>query len=370
MPCSCHGRKGESVSVAKPYDQCVLCARKHVKDAWGAYNEFTYEEDNRDYISDQLRKAADHLKTEHRDLALHCRDMAMVIEENRDSEMPDMSFQLAMMKDALRDVFYAEHEDVRKRLESLKRPVDMIIPLGSGSHAENAEIRMLLRSVEKNLRNVGRIFVVTDNPPSWLQNVIVVSVPDSHPTNKDANLHDKVLAVLKRYDVDDFIFASDDNAIMQPVNAASIPVLENHRPRADFFGEGVTKWRNRVANTFLFADSKNIRLEHHFECHAPQLFHGKMLLEGMRDVDYASQPGLTIYTTWRIVTGTTENAKMQSDWKLTFENECTERLAGMTDSDLCSKLFLGYNDGFVVAGGIDRLRRIFSFKSKFEKEGL
>ena len=117
MPCSCHGKNGESAKVAKPYDQCTACARKHVKNAWGAWNEFTYEEDNRDYVSDQLRKAADHLKFDHRDIALECRDLAMVIEENRDSEYAPISDKLASLKNRCRALFYADHPEALERLE-------------------------------------------------------------------------------------------------------------------------------------------------------------------------------------------------------------------------------------------------------------
>jgi len=62
MACHCHGKKGESVLIAKPFDQCTACARKHVKNAWSKWNEFTYEDENRDYVSAQLRDAADHVR--------------------------------------------------------------------------------------------------------------------------------------------------------------------------------------------------------------------------------------------------------------------------------------------------------------------
>ena len=72
MACNCHGRNGVSVSRTSPYDQCTMCARKHVKAAWSKWGEFTYEEDNRDYVSAQLRDAADHLKYDHRETACGC----------------------------------------------------------------------------------------------------------------------------------------------------------------------------------------------------------------------------------------------------------------------------------------------------------
>ena len=120
MSCSCHGKQGEAVKVASPYDQCTACARKHIKNAWGAWQEFTYEEDNRDYVSDQLRKAADHLKYEHREIALLCRDLAVAIETNNDSEYGSIAEKLNDLRIAARELFYNDHPEAKKRLEEMR----------------------------------------------------------------------------------------------------------------------------------------------------------------------------------------------------------------------------------------------------------
>ena len=126
MPCSCHGKNGESVKIARPYDQCTACARKHIKNAWGAWQEFTYEEDNRDFVSDQLRKAAEHLKFIHRDIALKCRDLAMTIEENRDREYPSVADELDSLRITARELFYADHPDAKERLDEMAKAADII----------------------------------------------------------------------------------------------------------------------------------------------------------------------------------------------------------------------------------------------------
>src|SRR5574344_2907920 len=85
--CSCHGKSGVSVTRSSPFDQCSMCAKKHVVKAWNLWNEFTYTDDNRDVISGQLRLAADHLMYDHRDAAILARNLAILIEENRDGEI-------------------------------------------------------------------------------------------------------------------------------------------------------------------------------------------------------------------------------------------------------------------------------------------
>jgi len=118
MACSCHGKNGLSTRKTSPYDQCTTCARKHIVKAWNLFNEFTYEDDNRDVISGQLRNAADHLKDEHRTLALQVRDLAVMIEENRDNEITD---QWETVLSGVREAFYADHPDAGKRLDDLRK---------------------------------------------------------------------------------------------------------------------------------------------------------------------------------------------------------------------------------------------------------
>ena len=120
MACNCHGKNGSRVRFAAPEDQCTTCARKHVKNAWSKWNEFTYEEDNRDYCSAQLRDAADHLKFEHRETALKCRDLAVAIEENRDAEYGDIASALNDLRRETRKLFYADHPEAEARLEVLR----------------------------------------------------------------------------------------------------------------------------------------------------------------------------------------------------------------------------------------------------------
>ena len=116
MSCSCHGKSGVSVTRTSPYDQCSTCAKKHIVKAWALFNEFTYDADNRDTISGQLRLAVDHLMYEHRDIALRARDLAIQIEENRDGEIGDGWEQLLA---AIREAFNAEHPDAVERLKEL-----------------------------------------------------------------------------------------------------------------------------------------------------------------------------------------------------------------------------------------------------------
>lgn len=116
MACSCHGKLGKAVTKTAPYDQCTTCAKKHIVKAWNLFNEFTYTDDNRDVISGQLRNAVDHLMYDHRDLALHVRDLAVLIEEAKDTEI---TTEWNEVLTGVRKVYHTDHPEVAERLHKL-----------------------------------------------------------------------------------------------------------------------------------------------------------------------------------------------------------------------------------------------------------
>jgi hypothetical protein len=121
MACNCHGKKGEKINgKANPTDQCTACAYKHVNNAKSAWGEFTYTEDNRSFCSGQLRLASLHLMYDHTETALKCRDLAIIIEENKDKDISDVATQLSELLPEVRGHYYADHPDALERLEKLK----------------------------------------------------------------------------------------------------------------------------------------------------------------------------------------------------------------------------------------------------------
>lgn len=120
MSCYCHNKNGTTVTRTSPFDQCTACAKKHVVKAWSLFNEFLYTDDNRDAISGQLRLAADHLMYDHRDAALKARNMAVLIEENRDAEIGGGWDELLT---AVREAFNGDHPDSIEKIEKLKNHV-------------------------------------------------------------------------------------------------------------------------------------------------------------------------------------------------------------------------------------------------------
>lgn len=245
----------------------------------------------------------------------------------------------------------------------MERKIPTIIPLGNGSwQGRNDELRLLLRSLERNALDLGEVYIITDCCPEWVDRKALVVFPmgDIYSGNKDANLHRKTLACIQAFGIGKFCWCADDNLLCKPMNLADIPVLHHHRENERFYCQSPTKWQRRVRNTLEWAKARGVELEHQFECHCPQIFDGRKLLEGMKDVDYVSQPGLTIYTTWRVVTDTWRDSQSQLDFKNTYELPCTA-----TDIQF-DKPFLGYNDtGFGCIR--ERLFKEFPETSRYER---
>ena len=74
---------------------------------------------------------------------------------------------------------------------------DVIIPLGSESKFNNDELRISLRSIEKNL-DVDKIYIATTADIPWIKNVIKVPLIDPWNNNKDKNLIYKVVKTLEK----------------------------------------------------------------------------------------------------------------------------------------------------------------------------
>ena len=239
--------------------------------------------------------------------------------------------------------------------------IPILVPLGNGSRFGNDELRILLRSIDRNVVDAGTVYLMTEHCPEWVDNVVVVPLGDPYTSNKDANLHYKTLTTIERHGIGRFCWCADDNVFMRPMRLEGMPVVHNHRSYKYFCENNPeSRWRARIRNTFEWAVSRGVFLEHNFEGHVPQLFDGQALVKGMHGVDYTTQPGLTIYTTWRVVTDTWHESVDQNEVKTTVETNFIDYKF--------DKPFLGYNDLGFGSGLREKLLAMFPERSRFEKE--
>ena len=253
-------------------------------------------------------------------------------------------------------------QEAPKGLSRFPNAVDTIIPLGNGSKAGNDELRLLLRSLERNAVNVRHILLVTDCAPEWLapgNGLEVVPCADTHRHNKDANIFGKVLAGMERAETADIVWTCDDCAVLRACDFAALPVLYCRRSRREF---GVAKrWDRRMRATM-----KELGLEHwHFDTHTPQRWNRAEAQVALSWTPYLCRRGRCINTAviGRMVgPALPAGAEEQSAWKETCQDEEGGKAAKL------DKVFVAYNDaGFIWTGLRERLFGLFPEKSKWEK---
>lgn len=242
-------------------------------------------------------------------------------------------------------------------------PTDCIIPLGTGSASDNDELRILLRSLEKNAEGVGRVVVVSQCAPSWLSSAVeLIDFPDRHGNNKDANIIEKTLAGIRHLGCNRFVSLLDDFVFLQRIPLDAIPILYNNRGQQNFAPDFRTRewgiWHKRIYHTFWLADMLRLPISHNYECHAPQSFDATKILAGIKRINYQAAPGFGIYTLFRLLEGIT-GGEDQRKYKRTFESA--------SEANLPFDLPLGgYNDDAFLHGLRERLFALFPEKSRFE----
>ena len=237
--------------------------------------------------------------------------------------------------------------------------VDIIIPLGIGSKSDNDELRLFLRSLEKNGLGYRNIIIVANGTVDWLQNVTVLQLDDPLQHNKDGNIIRKVLHALRKVEdiSPEFVWTCDDCVVLKEFDFNSIPPIYNVRGKDEFFMGG-NNWHKRLIRTFEYFEEKGFPLKHNYEAHVPQRFPTQKVLDVMFGIDYQSDVGYGINTLFFGLLK--ENGGFdQRLFKNTVENNDNK-------NPLLDKPLLGYNDkGFSVLK--DKLFKMFPYKSKYEK---
>lgn len=235
--------------------------------------------------------------------------------------------------------------------------IDLVIPLGTGSKSGNDELKLFLRSIEKNGTGIRNILVVTDHVPDWLTGVQIVPQGDIYEKNKDGNIIRKILAAAVSEGIsDEFAWSSDDIALLKPFDFKTMPPIYNARGKDRFPADG-SIWQRRVRRTFEFLESRNLTLAHNYESHTPHRYPTRKLVRTMREIDYAADIGYSINTLFHGLLGMTGGFD-QSLFKETCEKDSGWKM---------DRTLIGYNDTAFLGGLREELFKRFPGKSKYER---
>ena len=241
--------------------------------------------------------------------------------------------------------------------------LDVVYPLASGNHGrkvlgskwDNNELRYSLRSLEKYLPRLGRVFIVTETLPEWLTGVEHIYAKDEHRHNKDANLIDKVLLACKSDVSETFIRLSDDQCLLQEWDGNDVW----HQGDTDGLDKG-GKWWDRCHRTSDYLKSQG-RPTWFYDCHCPAPVERESFIRAMEGVDYQTPPGMCINTLY-FNSVDIFRSRMNGQVASVDNEPMVDDLHGP------DKLFLNYSDAAAESDSMQQiLEKRFPVPSRFEK---
>lgn len=225
------------------------------------------------------------------------------------------------------------------------------------------ELRLFLRSVDRNVTGLSRVCLVTDQVPGWLNldepSLMVVDQGNPFAHCKDANLFLKVQLALEALGGPArWCFSADDSMFLWPCDLRVLPVVFNGSTR-DWYAAQNGKWYRRMVHTFDWLAEHGVRMDYAYDCHVPQVF--SLTAGDIAAVPYGDGQGFCIYTLWRGLEGICRGG--------VYQPLVVSRYASPEDVVRVRPAlpFCTYNDPPFGAGLRELLFRLFPDKSRFEK---
>ncbi len=168
------------------------------------------------------------------------------------------------------------------------RKPDGTVDIVYAFHGENTrDLALSVRLARKNLKNLGRIFVVGGNPLG-VEGIEHIPFADPNVANREGNITRKCLLACHLSRISDpFIFMSDDQFIIKGADAAKMPLrhkgsLEKHRVE--------TKYGHKTRNTLLELNRLGLG-NLNFNTHWPVPVHKQQYIEALGLVPWDTENG-------------------------------------------------------------------------------
>lgn len=170
---------------------------------------------------------------------------------------------------------------------------DIVYILGTGSKWFNNEIRYSIRSLEKNLKNRGRIFIVGEWP-HFLDTKRVIHIPAVDPAHhKLLNAMHKIrLACIDRRVSEEFILMNDDFFFLKSTDKITHYNMgtlkegeENHRTKTGYYYRAIKE-------TIEYLEKAGVKDPVSYELHYPMVINKEKFLEVIEPLYYAQKPVL------------------------------------------------------------------------------
>lgn len=236
--------------------------------------------------------------------------------------------------------------------------MDVVIPHGTGSYWDCNELRYCLRSIDKNFRSLGDIYVV-GYKPGWLKNVKHIDALDLYPDNKGASIIAKVLKACNDKRVSgNFLFISDDQCFLKSMSATSIKPYYTYDLSSIRIGYSNRRWRECMVNVKRTLRKSRMPC-YNYETHAPKIFNKTRFIEVMKKYDWQNiqYPTHTLYFNNNVILP----KQMPDKYRIFFNAE------KMDVNLIKGYSFLAYSDLGLSWQLQKKLKELFPRKSRFER---
>ncbi len=247
-----------------------------------------------------------------------------------------------------------------KRCRCTDKAIDILIPLRSdGSRNGNLELKLALRSIERNLTGFRKIWIASKERPAGFERIGHIAAPDDRP-RKQMNIHRAILAALRNPEVaDEIIFWADDNVLLAPLHASELPVAVRDDALTGFSNAPDARiWHRSLRQTGDALLAKGLPTVN-YEAHTPVRFNRRNYLALAGEFDFDSGVGLCYISLYLNRYGAPGPVPMRTI-KATAE---TDRF---NPESLEGKLFAGFNDTGLENGAGETLLKRFPERSRYE----
>lgn len=238
--------------------------------------------------------------------------------------------------------------------------LDIVFTLaGADSSTDNEELRIALRSIDKHIKCLGNVYIVTEKLPDWVDNVHMIYARDVYTNNKDANLISKLLKASESSEVSDrFIYWSDDQVVTSDISLKTVVPVYNNRG-INHFLNSTSRWGKRMLNTLELVRRNGGNASCNWDSHVPQPVDKHRFIDVMSRMPYTTLPGVCINTAYF---GSIYEPPLiaQDSVKQTFE-------AAISGPIEFTKPYIGYNDKGYYSGLREVLLERFPDKCIYEK---
>lgn len=171
--------------------------------------------------------------------------------------------------------------------------MDVLYVLGTGTTWQDNELRYSLRSLEKFITGIGRVFIAGRIPP-WITNVTHIEHPDVHAC-KERNIMEKISKACMHPDLSgQFLHVHDDHFALAPAHADNIPNWASNQlaALANSIRPG-NNYKQAVLNT-VQALTERGHPQWNFDIHTPIIYDREKFPKIMAMYDWIKPRGFVV----------------------------------------------------------------------------